>query len=525
MANSYAKNFNPTVTLQTEPMPGTPQVANNAGGFVFTLDKWKRLERFLILGSDAPTYYQNARALTRENGQVVMECFDEDHDRTAALIRLISTEGRAPKNSPAIFALALGAVHPKDEARRAALDSLNAVCRTASHLFEFVETARQLGRGGGRAFKRAIAGWYAAKDTDQLAYQAVKYRQRNSYTHKRLIEIAHKGPGKKDPARAALYCWMRGKPLEDSATMPAVLSAHIVAMRPNADLPALVAMFELPWEALPTEALRNPAVWQAMLPHLGLTALIRNLGNMTEIGAIGPMDCAGVVARLGNAEDLRKSRVHPFTILQALSVYRLGHGMRGGKTWTPIAPVIDALDKAFYASFANVRPTNARILLGLDVSGSMDSPMGDSITCREVVAALSLVTAATEPNTVTMGFTKGFVPLPISPRQRLDDVARLMRGLPHESTDCSQPMLYALEKGLKIDAFVVYTDNETWAGRMHPVEALRLYRKQTGIAAKLIVVGMTSTGFSIADPNDAGMLDLVGFDSSGPALIAEFIRD
>ena len=34
---------------------------------------------------------------------------------------------------------------------------------------------------------------------------------------------------------------------------------------------------------------------------------------------------------------------------------------------------------------------------------------------------------------------------------------------------------------------------------------------------------MTSTGFSIADPNDAGMLDIVGFDSAGPALISGFI--
>lgn len=38
----------------------------------------------------------------------------------------------------------------------------------------------------------------------------------------------------------------------------------------------------------------------------------------------------------------------------------------------------------------------------------------------------------------------------------------------------------------------------------------------------MVVVGMTSNGFSIADPNDAGMLDVVGFDSAAPALIADF---
>ena len=67
-------------------------------------------------------------------------------------------------------------------------------------------------------------------------------------------------------------------------------------------------------------------------------------------------------------------------------------------------------------------------------------------------------------------------------------------------------------------------DSETWAGAIHPVEALRQYRERTGIAAKLVVVGLVSNGFSIADPNDAGMLDVVGFDTAAPAAIADFIR-
>jgi 60 kDa SS-A/Ro ribonucleoprotein len=85
-------------------------------------------------------------------------------------------------------------------------------------------------------------------------------------------------------------------------------------------------------------------------------------------------------------------------------------------------------------------------------------------------------------------------------------------------------MLYAMEKGLEVDAFVVLTDNETWAGRCHPVRALKQYRQKTGIPAKLVVVGMTATGFSIADPDDAGMQDVVGFDAGAPAVMADFLR-
>jgi 60 kDa SS-A/Ro ribonucleoprotein len=35
---------------------------------------------------------------------------------------------------------------------------------------------------------------------------------------------------------------------------------------------------------------------------------------------------------------------------------------------------------------------------------------------------------------------------------------------------------------------------------------------------------MVSNGFSIADPADAGMLDVVGFDTATPQLVADFSR-
>ena len=85
-------------------------------------------------------------------------------------------------------------------------------------------------------------------------------------------------------------------------------------------------------------------------------------------------------------------------------------------------------------------------------------------------------------------------------------------------------MLYALEKKIAVDVFTVYTDSETWAGNVHPVQALAEYRERMGIGAKLIVVGMVSNGFSIADPNDGGMMDVVGFDTTAPTVIADFAR-
>lgn len=162
------------------------------------------------------------------------------------------------------------------------------------------------------------------------------------------------------------------------------------------------------------------------------------------------------------------------------------------------------------------------------------------LSCREASVAMALVTAASEPAHRFVAFTTGTYPsrwraqvgaqfdsglteLAISPRQRLDDVVRATIGLAFGGTDCALPMVEARAHRWEVDAFVVYTDNETWAGPVHPAQALRAYRERMGIAAKLVVVAMASNGFSIADPDDAGMLDVVGFDTATPQVVSDFL--
>jgi len=129
---------------------------------------------------------------------------------------------------------------------------------------------------------------------------------------------------------------------------------------------------------------------------------------------------------------------------------------------------------------------------------------------------------ATEPNVTPMAFADSFRRLPLSKRMRLDDALNHTRNQNFGRTNCALPMLHALEKKLPVDVFVVYTDNETWYGDVHPSQALAKYRQTMGIEAKLIVVAVTATNFTIADPNDAGMLDVVGFDANVPTVMREF---
>jgi 60 kDa SS-A/Ro ribonucleoprotein len=296
-----------------------------------------------------------------------------------------------------------------------------------------------------------------------------------------------------------------------------------------------------------TDHLASAEVWEALLEDMPMTAAIRNLATMTRAGVLAPGSdgTKRVVAQLGDDERIRRARVHPIAVLAALRTYSAGRGLRGRNEWNPVREIVDALDAAFYASFGNVEPAGTRLLLALDVSGSMASGSVAGVpglSPREASAALALVTAATEPAYEIVGFFTGrggwksggknrygfadwgLSPLAISPRQRLDDAVKTVSGLPFGGTDCALPMLYALARELEVDTFVIYTDSETWAGDIHPAQALRDYRLRSGIDARLVVVGMVSNGFSIADPADPGMLDVVGFDTAAPQLIGDFAR-
>jgi 60 kDa SS-A/Ro ribonucleoprotein len=550
----YLKRLRTRRVPQRVPIPSSGQVRNSAGGFAWAVDDWARLRRFLILGSEGGSYYASEWNLTRENAGALERCLDEDGPRAVAEIVRVSEEGRAPKNDPAIFALAMAAGLGDEPTRNTALEALPQVCRTGTHVFQFATFVESF-RGWGRSLRRAVGRWYAAQPVEALTYQAVKYRQREGVTHRDLLRLAH--PAAQVSAgnptlavsaeHARLFEWIvRGG---ETDRLPRLVEGFVraqAAVTP-AETAALVREFGLPREAVQGEHLTEAVVWEALLEDMPMTAMIRNLATMTRVGVLagGSDGTAQVVSQLGDGERIRRARVLPIAVLAALRTYAAGRGARGRNEWSPVREVVDALDAAFYTAFGNVEPAGKRLLLALDVSGSMASGCVAGVpglTPRDASAALALVTAATEPHYETVGFfagkrgwksrtkgpwdflEQGLTPLAISPRQRLDDVVKTVSDLPFGGTDCALPMLYAQAQEREVDAFVIYTDSETWTGDIHPAQALRDYRQASGIDARLVVVGMVSNGFSIADPADKGMLDVVGFDTATPQLISDFAR-
>ena len=175
---------------QTESVFGKNQVKNNAGGYVFTISDWDRLNRFLILGSEKNSYYVKSSVLSKENAENVLKLIEQDGCRVVDETVKISDAGRAPKNDPAIFVMALASAFGNADVKAYAFRNLNKVCRTATHLFQFVEDVQKF-RGWGRGLRKAIANWYLDKNTSQLVYQVIKYKNRAGWTHKDTISLSH----------------------------------------------------------------------------------------------------------------------------------------------------------------------------------------------------------------------------------------------------------------------------------------------------------------------------------------------
>ncbi len=528
MALNLTKHFNLKNTPQTEAIPGKKQVKNSAGGYAFAVDIWVRLDRFLVLGTEGGSYYSTERALTVENAKVVLECLKVDGSRTIERIVEISEAGRAPKNGPAIFALAMGLKLGDEATRRLAAEAVPRVCRIGTHLFNLARDVDALG-GWGRITRRAFARWYIETPVDRLAYQAVKYQSRDGWSHRDVLRLSHP---KVEGERDEVLRWIvkgegfdQGIPDGPGRIIGAVEAAK--RAKTKAEIVALIREHRLVREAIPTEWLNEADVWAALLEDMPLTALMRNLATMTRVGLLAPLSASveEVTRRLGDGQALARARVHPIAVLIALMTYRAGRGLRGRHEWTPVAAVVDALDAAFYAAFANVAPTGKRWLMALDVSGSMTVGAvagAVGLTPRVASAAMALVTMATEKNAMCVAFATGLKELDIGPRMRLDTVLEKVTNLPFGGTDCALPMVWAKERKVDVDVFAVYTDSETWAGRPHPSQALAAYRSARRRPAKSIVVGMVANRFSIADPEDGGMLDVVGFDTATPQVMSDF---
>lgn len=531
------KHLRPDSVPQSEPLHDK-QVENKAGGYVEPISGLTRIERFLILGTQGGTYYAGERELTLETVKHATQQLRLQPEETMRLAGDMSDSGRGLRNDPAILLLALACADKTNaKVREYGFAQFHRIIRTGGHLLLWFRAMRTLGANVSSGASRRTVGAWMTKAGDNLAYQFAKYQQRDGATQRDVLRaVRPKGLGKNAAVR-----WAATGQMQDGEVSRIMVGVFKARGAENAkECARVIAEYGLTREMVPTQYLKDPNVWTALLGSMPIGAMIRNLGSMTRVGLLGPLSETEklVVDRLGSPEKLRKSRVHPFAVLLAAKAYAHGRPMKGtGAGWEPNRRIGEALDEAFYACYPNAPATGKRIILALDVSGSMDGQIaGLPISSREVAAAVALVIANTERNHHILGFTNvgghpllGFgrsqltdevTPLDISPRMRLQDACAYMKKLPMGGTDCALPWRWALARRVQADAIVTITDNETWAGDEHVTVSMSKYRKAMNVEARAVAAATTATEYSIYPETDPLCLNAVGADASLPLAIA-----
>lgn len=211
-----------------------------------------------------------------------------------------------------------------------------------------------------------------------------------------ILNLVHAAPDPGKPWQGELFQYAldrRHNP--DTAVPPAsdrLLTTHRELMAlPVAERRAVVtsdggaerlAAAGMTWEALAgwLQGPMDKAAWEAVIPSMGVMALVRNLRNFDEAGVCDEV-AAQVAARISDPAEVARSRQFPFRYLAA---YQHAPSLR----WSY------PLEQALGHSLANVPALPGRTLVLVDRSGSMFySRMSDRSELNRADAAAVFGTA------------------------------------------------------------------------------------------------------------------------------------
>lgn len=598
--NIKPSNSNQINSNQTVPRPGHENIMikNSSGGYTYKVSDKEYLERILILGTNGNTYYASANKMTADAIVHIKNMVNEGKgDLVINVVKDIYENGRAPKLDSMFFTLALlTQADVPTNVKQSALDLVSKI-RTFSQLYMLEGMRKSIcgKKGFGRGMRRSIFNLINNKTGKQFAYQATKYRARTygeeSWSIDDIIKCAHV-PSKnlKEDSQMVLYYLIGGIDKMEAEYIKIINPSNQVmetvqylraveavkSEKCTIDTATqLIRQHNLPREVLNTSLLNCNLVWNSLLftsdvgtngnvirkIHMPITALIRNLGVMSQRGIFVDEFITKLVAEhIKKPHVLKNGRVHPVAILIAMLTYRMGKGVAGKLSWPVNQIISEALEEAFYVSFQVVEGTGKRILHAVDCSGSMTTPISSApyVSSCQIVSTLVMEAIRREfayanlmkSNGTTidnlqevMLFSKSANKVNITPDMKLEQVMKICQS-DFQTTDASMPMIKALDEYKKTngkngayDMFIVYTDNETYCSKsIHPSEALDNYRKFTGIDTKMVIYATTATANTIGPTygsygnafyvkpgyDDSLSLNIAGFDLNGPTLIRNF---
>ena len=266
-----------------------------------------------------------------------------------------------------------------------------------------------------------------------------------------VIRMVHPKP--KDSEREALYAWLIGKPYKEDVLPLKVRELESFKKEQGDVVPDLPFQYltALPLKAQHWKEIAGRASWQAT--RMNLNAFARH--GVFEDDAL----TARTAARLRNAEAIQRAKVFPYQLMTAF---------RASSAAIPSA-IVEALQDAMEVATRNVPKVMGKVVVAVDVSGSMQSPVTgfrkgatSTVRCIEVAALIAACLKRVNADARVIPFAEAVRECRLNPRDSVMTQAQQLVALLGGGTKVSAPLIELNKEGSDVDLLVLVSDNQSW---------------------------------------------------------------
>jgi 60 kDa SS-A/Ro ribonucleoprotein len=508
---------------------------NEAGGRAYSLEPKHALAQLAATGCFNGTFY----AAADEQLTAVKTLIDQVADNTfLAKLAVYSRQRAMMKDMPVALLVALSKRDPA--LFRKAFERVVDNGRTLRTLVQFVRSG-QFGRKSlSYALQRAVQRWLNSASVEKLLSASIG----NDPSLRDVLRLARPTP--KDNARRALFGWLTDKPVEKWApATEADLPEEVMALAAfrkaeTAEVQILIlGNLSARWDLLADTA-KGPAVWAAIARKMGPQALRMNLNTLMRHGVIG-QDAKGemvdyVATRLADPDEIRRSRQFPYQFLAAYV---------NASDEVP-QKIKAALHKAAEIACGNVPELPGPVVIGLDVSGSMGSPVTGNrgrgatskMRCVDVAALFAAAILRRNPDSIVIPFDTSAYEANVDPGDTVLSLAERLAKYGGGGTNCSLPLAAANARyaNRKFAGCVLVSDNESWVGVGRNGTTAVMTEWQTFVRNQVRLHGRDFAGPKLVcidlqpytttqAPERADILNVGGFSDAVFSVVASFLAD
>ena len=371
---------------------------NEAGGLAYALPPKHALAQLAATGCFNGTFYAEAEDQLEMLRALIAQVNDNLY---LAKLAVYSRERAFMKDMPAALLMALAT---RDTAlMQKVFDHVVDNGRVLRTLFQMIRSG-QFGRKSlSGSLQRAFQRWLNTASVEKLLSASIG----SDPSLRDILRLARPTPA--DNRRRALFGWLTDKEVAKWAPATDVdlpeQARDLIAFRQAETAEAQVEILShlnARWDLLADSA-RGTATWTAIARNMGPQALRMNLNTLMRHGVFADYQMVDYVARrLADADEIRRSRQFPYQFLAAYLNVDDGIPQK----------IKVALHEAAEIACGNIPELPGPVIIGLDVSGSMQSPVtgrrGHGATskmrCVDVAALFAAAILRRNPDSIVIPF-------------------------------------------------------------------------------------------------------------------------